>query len=131
MKIIKTLDDLRKLDGAMELGLQAHLEEYLLALREALEPETELGQFSLARHGYIVILEQEDDVRDLREVGLNPGDQGLLGCCPEWVEQVALADGRIIYRVGVMYDNDYVMIFYSWLGQFDEEVEGWLADQRS
>ena len=70
----------------MKSALLSHLTEYLEALRESLEPDTAMEQFSLARHGYIVILEASDDVRDLREVGMRPEQKGLLGSWPEWVE---------------------------------------------
>ena len=129
MKTIKTMRDLCQLRGAMKSALLSHLTEYLEALRESLEPDTAMEQFSLARHGYIVILEASDDVRDLREVGMRPEQKGLLGSWPEWVELVTLEDGSTIYRIGIMYDNDFMMLFYSSPGQFDEQVEEWLAEQ--
>lgn len=53
-------------------------------LFEALLDEESLEDFSLERHGYLVVLDDEDNLKDLHEVGLNPEEGGLLGSWPEY-----------------------------------------------
>jgi len=38
-------------------------------------------------------------------------------------------DGLEAYRIVFMLDNERMMFFYSEVGQFDSEIEEWLADQ--
>lgn len=106
-----------------------HFHSYILQLHQSLEPDTALADFSLESHGYIVLLEAGDDVRNLQEVGLNPEDQGLLGTYPEWVELKELSDGNKIYQIAVLYNNEYMMLFYSYPNTLDKEVEQWLKKQ--
>ncbi|MGI6558066.1 MAG: hypothetical protein ACOX20_03615 [Limnochordia bacterium] len=131
MRTIKTENDIHALKKAAVLtpSLLDFLEVELQKLIEAfgdLEIERPLD---LMEYGYIVLLEPGDNVRDLREVGLDWVDQGLLGSLPEFVERERLSDGTEIYRIGVLYDNDYMMIFLSLAGSHDAEVEAWLAEE--
>lgn len=129
MYSIKTLDDIRKLSESNKApnSLVYHLEVYFKQLIENLiddEPEVE---FNLEPYGYIIILEPEDDVRNLENVGLNPQDSGLLGSYPEFVNLVQLEDISL-YQIGVLYDNEYMQIFYVPVGMFDEEIETFLRE---
>ncbi|MBO8142011.1 MAG: hypothetical protein H0Z37_07525 [Firmicutes bacterium] len=94
-------------------------------LEEALRDPNDATPFDPYDHGYIVLLEPGDNVRDRREVGLHRMDEGLLGSLAEYVERVRLEDGIELYRVGVLYNNDYMMFFYT-VGSHDEEVDAWL-----
>ncbi len=80
-------------------------------------------------HGYIVVLEAGDNIRDLGNVGLNRENCGLLGSCPVYVERFNVGEGLQAYKVAVLYDNDYLMTFFTQAGAHDEEVEQWLKDQ--
>lgn len=130
MRIIKFQQDFDVLHraGALPAALLGKVEDYFLQLRD--EQEDEVGsEFCLDRHGYIVILEVGDNVRDLGNVGLNRKGGGLLSSCPEYVELLDVDRGLQAYKVAVLYDNDYLMTFFTQAGAHDEEVEQWLRDQ--
>ncbi|MGI6558077.1 MAG: hypothetical protein ACOX20_03670 [Limnochordia bacterium] len=128
MRTIKTKEDLQVLERARVLPQPVfnYLSQQFHQLEEALHDPNDVSPFDLYDHGYIVLLEPGDNVRDLREVGLHCMHEGLLGSLAEYVERVRLEDGTELYRVGVLYNNDYMMFFYSVVGSHDEEVEAWL-----
>lgn len=95
-------------------ALLDQIEHYLQQLREELKDE-DRSEFRLDVRGYIVVLEAGDNGRDLGNIGLNSEDGRLLGSCPEYV--------------AVLYDNDYLMTFFTQIRAYDEEVEQWLRDQ--
>ena len=81
MKTIKTLKDLQTLTTSnpkVSEPIIQHIEEFFLILSEALGPETSTDEFTLEDHGYLVLLEQGDDLRNLKTVGLKPDQDGLL-----------------------------------------------------
>lgn len=92
------------------------------------EPGGGPGAYDPDENGFFVVLEPGDNVRDLGVVGLNPGDGGLLGCWPEFVDRIELGPGLSVYRVLVLYNNECAMTFYLQAGQWDREVERWLRD---
>ena len=128
MRTIKTEEDLQVLERAQVLPqpLFAYLTREFHRLQQALSDPDDDAPFDLYDHGYMVLLEPGDNVRDLREVGLNRVDRGLLGAMPEYVDRVRLEDGTKLYRIGVLYNNDYMMFFYTIVGSHDDEVEAWL-----
>ncbi|WP_236339944.1 hypothetical protein [Paenibacillus plantiphilus] len=87
------------------------------------------NDFHLDGCGYIVVLEVGDNVRDLGNVGLNRENSGMLGSCPEYVELLNVDGGLQVYKMAVLYDNDYLMTFFTQAGAHDEKVEQWLNDQ--
>lgn len=127
MRTIKTEQDLKDLERANALpeALLTYFRKEFRMFQEALNGLVD-QTFDLYEHGYIVLLEPGDNVRDLREVGLNWVDRGLLGSLPEYVHRMTLDDGTEVYRIGVLYDNDFMMLFYSIVGSHDDEVEAWL-----
>lgn len=127
MRTIKTRQDLKALEEANALpeSLLKYFQDEFQMFQEALSGLVD-QTFDLYVHGYIVLLEPGDNVRDLREVGLNWVDRGLLGSLPEYVHRMTLDDGTEVYRIGVLYDNDFMMLFYSIVGSHDDEVEAWL-----
>lgn len=129
MRIIKTQQDFDVLRhaGATPAVLLDQVEDYFQQLRDELEDE-DRSEFRLGRSGYIVILEAGDNVRNLVNVGLSREDGGLLGSCPEYVELLDISGGHQTYKVVVLYDNDYLMTFFTQAGAHDEEVEQWLKD---
>src|SRR5690606_24934418 len=128
MRTIKTEEDLQVLERAQVLPqpLFAYLTREFHRLQQALSDADDDAPFDLYDHGYMVLLEPGDNVRDLREVGLHRMHEGLLGSLAEYVERVRLEGGTELYRVGVLYNNEYMMFFYSVVGSHDEEVEAWL-----
>ncbi len=83
--------------------------------------------YRLEDTGHVVLLEAGDNVRDLKEIGLNHQEQGILGCIPEWFETMTL-DGVEYYRFLVLYNDSFGgVVFFSAVGAFDHEVEAWLA----
>ncbi|MCH1642182.1 hypothetical protein MJ257_18960 [Paenibacillus timonensis] len=130
MRIIKTEQDIVFLRraGVLPAALLVLVEDFFNKLRIELEDEED-SQFRLGKNGYIVLLEEGDNVRDLGNVGLTHERGGLLGSCPEYVETLDLGDCQRAYKIAVLYDNDYLMTFFTQTGAHDEEVEQWLKDQ--
>lgn len=75
MRIIKNLLDINRIQRNKVLGsgFSNHLKEYLRYLLEELD-SIEPGAYKAEDTGFVVILENGDDVRDLSAVGLNPKD---------------------------------------------------------
>ena len=130
MRIIKTKQDIAILRRAEVLpeAILAHVKDYVNQLSVELEDEAE-NQFRLGKNGYIVLLEAGDNVRDLSNVGLSHERNRLLGSCPEYVETLDLGYCQKAYKMAVLYDNDYLMTFFTIASAHDEEVEQWLKDQ--
>lgn len=125
MHIVKTLSDLRTLAEchAVSEKLAKHLEEKLKALREALEPDTDLEQFSLAMHGPLGLLEEGD--QNFSALGL---PESLDQIMPEWVGRIEVA-GETYYILYVMADNDYVIQVYLPDTIIGESLWLWLSEQ--
>ena len=130
MILIKNQDDVRSMEEKqlIRVGMAKHLMKFFDDLQEELDflsPNT----YKVEDSGQVVILDKGDNVRDLSEIGLNRGDQGLLGCIPEWFETVTL-DNIEYYRFLVLYNDSFGVIFYSAIGTFDFEVETWLQNKQ-
>ena len=130
MRIIKTQQDVEVLRraGVLSAPLLEHVDNYFSQLEFSLQDDEE-ETLCLERHGYIVVLEAGDNVCNLGNVGLNREHGGLLASCPEYVELLDVGKGLQAYKVVVLYDNDYLMTFFTLAGAHDEEVEQWLKDQ--
>lgn len=130
MRIIKMQQDIFVLRcaRALPLVLLEQIEDYFQQLKNELNDESK-SEFRLDGQGYIVVLEGGDNVRDLGIVGLNRKAGGLLGSYPEYVELLNMGEGIQAYKIAVLYDNDYLITFFTLLGEHDEEVEQWLRDQ--
>ena len=127
MRVIKNRDDVRLLTQAKAISptFAKHLAKFFDDLQADLEymsPNT----YRLEDTGHVVLREAGDNVRDLREMGLNHQEQGILGCIPEWFETMTL-DGVEYYRFLVLYNDSFGVVFFSAVGAFDHEVEAWLA----
>lgn len=125
MHIINTFDNIQCLKGSGMISkpLASHLEKKLAALRVALEPETELTDFSLAMHGPLWILEIGE--RSLSPIGL---PDSLGNVIPEWVSRLKLGE-EVYYVLYVMSDNDYVVQIYIHDAAVDGAIREWLAEQ--
>lgn len=123
MRIIKTLSDIKeiKLTSSFPLPLISYVEEQWLGLfEEQREEQDTIHSFSLGSHGHIIIFE--------------PGDNGytslgqLESLWVEYVDEIHL--GSIsLYRIGVLIDNDVMVLFFSIKDTFSDEIESWLAEQ--
>ncbi|WP_281869504.1 hypothetical protein [Brevibacillus parabrevis] len=122
MRIIMTNADITILrqSNALPLDYMNYLEEEFLGLYHALGCDEALDDWSLAKDGYMVVVEAGDS--NLQPVGLR---YGLRQTMPEFVELVE-AGNQLIYRIGVLYDHDFMMLFYSLVGIHDAETEAWL-----
>jgi hypothetical protein len=78
--------------------------------------------------GFIAVLKKADNLRDLSILGLNPEDDGILGCSLEYVEEYRL-ETITFYRIGLLLDNECMMTFFSEAGVHDEEIEDYLAEE--
>ena len=74
------------------------------------------------------MLEKGDNLRDLSLFGLNPEDDGILGCSLEYVEEYRL-ESICFYRIGLLLDNECMMTFFSEVGIHDPEIEDYLAEE--
>ena len=127
MRVIKNQDDVRLMAQAKAIGPQfaKHLTKFFDDLEAELE-DMSPNTYRLEDTGHVVLLEAGDNVRDLREMGLNHQDEGILGCIPEWFETITLDDVEY-YRFLVLYNDSFGVVFFSAIGAFDHEVEAWLA----
>lgn len=127
MRVIKNQDDVRLMAQAKAIGPQfaKHLTKFFDDLEAELE-DMSPNTYRLEDTGHVVLLEAGDNVRDLRELGLNHQDEGLIGCIPEWFETMTIDDVEY-YRFLVLYNDSFGVVFFNAIGAFDHEVEAWLA----
>lgn len=132
MRIIKTFEDLELLKNTEVLNEDylKSIEDYFLQLFEALGRNGEtLDQFRLGwLEGFVLVLEEGDNLRDLSLFGLNPEADGILGCSLEYVEEYRL-ESITFYQIGILMDNECMMTFFSEVGAHDEEIEDYLAEE--
>lgn len=123
MRIIKTLSDIQelKLASAFPLPFISYIEEQWLGLFEELHEEQDtMYSFSLNSHGHIIAFEPGDD-------GYTSLGQ-LESLWVEYVDEIHL--GSIsLYRIGVLLDNDVMVLLFSIKDTFSVEIESWLAEQ--
>ena len=125
MYIIREFRDLQTLEksGTLSSGLVEHLKRKLRRLQQAVEPERELGEFSLEQHGFISILEAGDT--SLKAIGLPASLEQIM---PEWVSRLPLED-ELYYILYVMADNDCVIQVYLPKPLVVGALEAWLEEQ--
>lgn len=123
MRIIKTLLDIQelKLASSFSLPFISYIEDQWLGLFDEQHEEQEtIHSFSLGSHGHIIIFE--------------PGDNDYSPQCKldslwiEYVDEVHL-DNLTIYRIGLLLDNDVMMLLFSMKDSLSMELETWLAEQ--
>jgi hypothetical protein len=58
----------------------------------------------------------------------NKEDEGLLGVVPEWIEKITLENRKEIYKIPILYNNDYMMFFYlpKEIVVKDKELKKWI-----
>lgn len=131
MYIIQTKQDLNILEKSkvMEEEFIKLLKDKFNSLYENLSEGTPLNEFSLEDKGYIVILHEGDNIRNLSTVGLNPNG-GLLYAIPEFINEIILNKFKI-YEIIVVYNNEFCMTFYmSDKIMNDDEVKKWIEEYK-
>ena len=130
MLTIKMLCDIEKLkrDSSLPDSLVDFIEKKFKELHEAYESETEFALFSLEMYGPIYVLQaDQDETESLKQIGFHTEESGLLGCYPEWVEKIDLGY-RLVWRIGVQSDNDYLFSVIFPVNEFGPDVESWLEE---
>lgn len=115
--------------GKIDRELGNHLSKYFLELYDALASSESLEDFSLRKHGHIIILYQGDTSQNLKKVGVPDGDFCMF--LPEWVKIIHLGNGNHIYQVAVLFDNETMRIYYLKKGCLGSEVDSWLDSELS
>jgi len=131
MRIIKTFEDVELLENTEVLNEEylQWIKNYFLQLFDLLGRGETLDQFRMDwPDGFIAVLEKGENLRDLSLLGLNPEDNGILGCSLEYVEEYKL-DSISFYRIGLLLDNECMMTFFSEVGAHDDEIEEYLAEE--
>jgi len=131
MKVIKTFEDVELLENTEVLNGEylQWIKKYFLQLFDLLGGGETLDQFRMDwPDGFIAVLEKGDNLRDLSILRLNPEADGILGCSLEYVEEYKL-ESITFYRIGVLYDNQCFMTYFSVVGAHDEEIEDYLAEE--
>jgi len=131
MRIIKTFEDVELLENTEVLNEEylQWIKNYFLQLFDLLGREETLDQFRMDwPDGFIAVLEKGDNLRDLSLLGMNPEDDGILGCSLEYVEEYKL-QSISFYRIGLLLDNECMMTFFSEVGAHDDEIEDYLAEE--
>jgi len=131
MRIIKTFEDVELLENTEVMNEEylQWIKKYFLQLFDLLGRGETLDQFRMDwPDGFIAVLEKGDNLRDLSLLGLNPEDDGILGCSLEYVEEYKL-ESITFYRIGVLYDNQCFMTYFSAVGVHDEEINDYLAEE--
>ena len=104
--------------------LVAVVADEFAALHQALAPESEIDSFSLEVHGPIAVLEKSEI--DLSPLGL---PYTLPESWPEFIEKIILDSHSSYYRIGLLLDNDYMLLIYAQDVDLSEEVKEWLDEQ--
>lgn len=131
MLTIKMLCDIEKLkrESRLPISLVQFLEKTFRELHEAYESETDIDQFFLSLHGPLyVLMADQNETESLKQIGFNSDESGIAFCQPEWVEKVDLGD-HLVWRIGVMTDNDYLFQVILPVNEFGPDVESWLEAQ--
>lgn len=109
MLAVKRQSDLATLSGQISPGLQNIISQQFIELAEALkDPDIPLEEYSLEQDGYIIIVQDADVTSPMNLPGF-PGD--WLSVWPEYIDQLVVDNG-IVFRVAVLYDNDFMNFFY-------------------
>lgn len=127
MRVIKTIEDviLLKADPAVPKAVADYLEEHLYQLYSHLGGGCGLEEFSLDFHGYMVLVEEGDDVlAGIRERFLG----GDFVMSPEFVNLVELPGGAL-WEAAFLLDNDWVMTYFVQAGKSEPATEEWLRDE--
>lgn len=99
MRIIKTLRDIELLKEKSKINKKViqEIEEYFKNFYNNIgKPEGRIiKEFSLRDCGIIVYPEDGKNVWDLKKIGLNPEDNGLLETVPEWIDEEPIGENTL------------------------------------
>lgn len=126
MHVIKSYRDLQELkeDVTVSSALITHAENMFTALCQSLGDGQAVQDFELDTHGPIGILQQGET--NLNPIGL---EQELVKTWPEFVEKIILSDGQTLFSVGILLDNDYMVILYLLATDASSSTLAWLEEQ--
>ena len=131
MRVLRSMEDIEILSDARALPVAclSFLRGEILMLHGALGYGEGIAEFKLtADDGFMVFLERSDNLGDLEHLGIARGGGGLLDSCPEFVERVSL-DGLTLYRVGILANNQCMLMLFLLEGDHDEEIGSWLLER--
>lgn len=125
MIIIRNGADIARLQQENHLSkpLAQHFKRKLSALRQAVEPDTPMENFSLLHHGFWGVLEPGDQT--LKTIGL---PDSLSHIMPEWISRLEVA-GQLYYVLYVMSNNDCVIQLYLPEPLLWDSLRTWLLQQ--
>ena len=107
MRHIKTYQDIRTIIDGGDRRLVELLCDRMSAVQSAFRQAG--ATWNADEFGYFCLVEEGDDVRDMRDVGLNPEDLGLVGAIKE---VVLWHPGSRCWEAVVLYGGDYGMTFF-------------------
>jgi hypothetical protein len=126
MHVIKSYRDLQELkkDEAVSSALITYTESMFTSLCQSLGDGQAVQEFTLDTHGPIGILQPGQT--NLKPIGL---EQELIETWPEFVEKIILSDGQTLFSVGILIDNDYVVLLYLLAKDASPSILEWLEYQ--
>lgn len=110
--------------GILEPELFAVAADQFKMLHTHLGPEGDLLDFDLTRHGPLWLTTQND--KDLSWESIVDAMRVQL---PEFVERHTLNDGRTVFRVGFLADNDFMALLVALSESLAVDVAEWLAEE--
>ena len=115
-------------ENSLPTSLIAFLKETFKELHEAHDPEVSLDHFSLEMHGPIyVLVGGQDNPEVLFDLGLHPAKTIITVHQSEWVKKIKIGE-CLLWRMGVMADNDYLFHVILPVNEFGPEVEAWIEE---
>jgi len=126
MIMVKKLTDLGKLKESEHAHIFAYIQKLFLHLHKCLEPQQPVHLFDLSELGYIVVLESGDDIRNLKEIGLSPEENGLLGVVPEAVTAIKMKDGKMVFQAELLFNNEFMLYLLFFVEDYDKEIQEWI-----
>ena len=129
MIIIRTIHDVRKLvtAGRLPKPYLDHIEEFFHDLYDAYGSDVDVDDFTLKGTAEMLVFDEVVNPHGIL-LPMIPGSPGLTNMQPEYVDKTDLGKFSV-YRVAFMLDNERWLFVFSEVGQFDRDVEHWLAEQ--
>ncbi|MGB7605890.1 MAG: hypothetical protein WBL93_10490 [Lutisporaceae bacterium] len=126
---IKMLNDITIgiLNNTLTTALGEYLENYFKNLYVNLGDGESFEDFNLESHGYLVILTPNDSKCALDDIGLDADSGGIVSTIPEFVYLINLKS-TCYYEVGVLYNNEYMMVFYIEKGIHSKVIDNFLDE---
>jgi hypothetical protein len=123
------MKDMKKYEGDCKLDneLGREIERYFKELTVSFTGTKKFDEFSLEEEGPIVVLEEKDDLENLEGIGWTQESGGIFSTVPETVEILQIGD-RSFYKIIVICNNSYGLVFYSRVNRHGARFENWLKN---